>query len=899
MQLPAGCCRLASIALAAVSALASANGLANADRSKAAAIVALGVPFIPNLGQTDRDVAFLARTFAGTVFVTTDGRIVYSLPPAQAGSASGAARQGWALTESFPRRGIRPVGLAETSARVSDFVGGTNTRSDLATYERIDLGEIADGVTAELRAAGDNVEKLFTVRPGADATALLVKIAGTTKLALEPDGGLAVGTGNGDLRFTAPVAFQIEAGHQVPVAVAYRLTEKPGEYGFAVGAYDRTKPLVIDPLIRSTYSGGNGTDSIRAMLVHPGSGQVYVAGSTTSTNFPGTSGGAVELSSPRGAIDAFIARYSPSLTSLPLRTAYYGGGSDDFATAISIYTSTGDIYMAGRTSSSSGLAGIGNTYNLGAPGALGVSDAFIVRFNGALEQVLGSAMYFGGSAADGASGLAVDRTTGEVVMVGDTHSTNLPVVGPQGQVSGWQPKTGGGQDGFVARFTPDLVLIRASHLGGTGEDRALAVAIDPLGSDVVVGGGTQSIDFPKAANGAFDTNGGSNDGFVARFDSSLVNLRQSTYIGGTGSDEVTALAIHPASLHVYATGDTSSTDFRGRLVGQTNNGGGFDAFVVRLYPELTGMQAATYYGGTGIDSGRALAINPASGEVYIAGYTSSTTIPGVALGIQTSNPGSDDAFVARFDAGLNAVRQATLLGSMSADAAYAMAISDTTVFIAGETSTTTNFPGISPAAAASGAADGFISAMHTDLRAEASNPAAFTFKPIAGVLPLTLQTSAPTRITPTGPAAVYVDGQPGSSWCASINSGCSCNLTGNVFTTDMVFLTATQPYFVCVRQMSSAAPNAISEATLHVGAMAGTFRVGTGLVPGLGCTLDADGNGVHSALTDGLVIIRALFGLTGSAVTTGAIASNPPPTRSTWADISAFFNANCGTNFQP
>ena len=122
-------------------------------------------------------------------------------------------------------------------------------------------------------------------------------------------------------------------------------------------------------------------------------------------------------------------------------------------------------------------------------------------------------------------------------------------------------------------------------------------------------------------------------------------------------------------------------------------------------------------------------------------------------------------------------------------------------------------------------------------------------------------------------------------------------MPGNVFSSSTLTMVAVFPYYVCVRHIASAAPNAITESTLHVGAMAATFRVGTGIVSGLGCTLDADGNGAIDALTDGLVLIRAMFGLTGTAVTNGAIGTNA--TRAQWSDISAFFNANCGTNFTP
>jgi hypothetical protein len=395
---------------------------------------------------------------------------------------------------------------------------------------------------------------------------------------------------------------------------------------------------------------------------------------------------------------------------------------------------------------------------------------------------------------------------------------------------------------------------------------------------------------------------------VTRFNNVLTLRNQSTYFGGSGDDQIKAVAIHPFNSHGYVAGDTTSADLRGRLVGQKTLGGGVDAFVARFYPELTGLQAVTYFGSAqgapNDESATAIAVSPATGEIYVAGYTTTSTLPGAGFGIQPANAASgvDDAFVARFDIGLNEPRQTTLLGGAGVDRAYALALSsNTTVYVAGDTASG-GFPGVTLDAAqpnpGGGASDGFISAMTSDLRALNSNPSPFSFAPVVNALPLTVQTSAPAKITPDGTASAYVDGQPGSSWCASTGPNCTCDLLpGNVFTSSTQTLTATLPYYVCVRQIAAAAPGVITEATLHIGAVSAPFRVGTGTVSGLGCTLDADGNGNFDALTDGLVMIRALFGLTGLSVTNGAIG--PSATRPTWAEISAFFNANCGTTFAP
>ena len=125
-------------------------------------------------------------------------------------------------------------------------------------------------------------------------------------------GALVVGTGLGEVTFTPPVAFQERQGTRRLVKAAYELYGR--RYGFRLGDYDPAVPVEIDPLLQATYLGGSGTDEALALAIHPTSGDVYVAGLTNSTNFPGTTGGAQAANG--GADDAFVARLSSTLTTL-------------------------------------------------------------------------------------------------------------------------------------------------------------------------------------------------------------------------------------------------------------------------------------------------------------------------------------------------------------------------------------------------------------------------------------------------------------------------------------------------------------------------------------------------------------------------------------------------------
>ncbi len=204
-------------------------------------------------------------------------------------------------------------------------------------------------------------------------------------------------------------------------------------------------------------------------------------------------------------------------------------------------------------------------------------------------------------------------------------------------------------------MNPDLTrILQSTYLGGSYEDRATALAINPKTGDVYVAGSTLSPDFPKTTGWAQGNNNGGLDAFIARLNSSLTQLLQSTYLGGSGWDEALAIAIHPTTGEIYVAGRTASTNFPGTTGGaQAGNNGGFDAFVARLNPSLTQILQSTYLGGGDDDEALAIAIHPATGDVYVAGKTLSPDFPKTAGGARENKSGGSDAFVARLSSGLN------------------------------------------------------------------------------------------------------------------------------------------------------------------------------------------------------------------------------------------------------
>ncbi|MBK8741360.1 MAG: hypothetical protein IPM02_18420 [Betaproteobacteria bacterium] len=934
---------IGACSLAAHASLTAEPASLSAARQQLARV---GVPFVPNAGQWDREAAFAAQTFAGTVFVTRDGWLVYSLPgrPVNAVAADaaadganaaqhatqrerrdGARTPGWVLTETFVGPDRQPIaatpdGADPATARVSYFTGSDATQParDLGTFDRIDLGEVFPGIRVHLRATGANVEKIFTVAPGQDPGRIRLRVGGATRLELGVGGELIAHTGNGPLAYTAPVAFQEDGqGRREPVGVRYELDAAGDQYRFALAGYDPARPLVIDPLLQSTYVGGANDERALAVAIHPASGDVYVAGyTTTDSGFPGLAGGAQTVyggptPSNIQSGDVFVTRFNANLTSL-IRSTYLGGAGGDGANALAIDPVSGDVVVAGWTHSADfpGVAGGAQPTFTGAGGSQPDSgNAFVSRLSADLGTLVRST-YLGGTASGGgfagfetARALAIHPVSGDVYVAGQTSAADFPGVG-----SGAQSVWGGDQDAFVSRLSADLTTLkRSTYLGGSGGDQALALAIHPATGEVYVAGSTSSPTLPGTTGSAQPApGGGSNDAFVARFAADLGTLIRSSYLGGAGVEDATALVIHPVSGEIYVAGNTTGA-FPGVGGGAQGvyGGGGADAFVSRLSADLSALPQSSYLGGSDTDNGTGLAIHPATGEVYLTGNALSNNFPGSSGGAQGALGGDQDAYASRFSADLTQLLQSSYLGAAARDVGQAIAIHPTSgqVYVAGRTLSGTNtFPGVSSGAQGSfggflssgQGGDAFVTRFSPDLTLGDNTPDPFPFPAQSNVPVASVRTAGPVLITGfDGQANVYVEGQPGSAFCASTAAGClTCDISGGYVQSGSL----SAGKYVCVRHTASSLLNQVTSTTLHVGGGAATFWVSTGTIFG-GCSLDIDGNTQIDALTDGLMLLRAMFGLTGPSVTNGAVGQNA--TRATWELIRPYLNGNCGGAFPP
>lgn len=303
-----------------------------------------------------------------------------------------------------------------------------------------------------------------------------------------------------------------------------------------------------------------------------------------------------------------------------------------------------------------------------------------------IDPVLVFSTFLGGSGDDQAFGVAVDAQ-GCVYVCGQTTSTDFPTLGTQRNLNS------GGYDVFVSKFSATgSNLIYSTYLGGNNNDRGFHLAVDANGCAVVVGQ-TFSINYPISKPFQANYGGGDRDGFITKLSPNGASLMFSSYVGGSGSDDLTCVALDPAG-NIYTGGDSSSTNFPVLKPFQAANHGNFDSVALKLTP--TGEPVyATYLGGSGpYDSTIGIAAN-AAGEVFFTGYTSSPDFPLVAP-IQSHLAGGYDAFLCKFNAGGSGLVYSTFLGGSGDDVGRSLAIdAEGNAYVAGDTFST-NFPTINP-----------------------------------------------------------------------------------------------------------------------------------------------------------------------------------------------------------
>jgi uncharacterized protein (TIGR03437 family) len=494
----------------------------------------------------------------------------------------------------------RAVPGTELPGKVNYYLGNDPRKWEigLSTYANVTYPSVYPGVDVVYYGNQQHLEFDLAVKPGGDPGRIRMKITGTDKLAIDPSGALDLGD---SLRIELPKIYQEDAGIKVPVSGHYAIHGK--EVGFEVESWDRTRPLVIDPTIvysalLDTGTGyGVAVDSLRNTLI---------AGSTTANDFPTIN--AVQTSL-RGSTTGFVTKINAAGTAL-LFSTYLGGSGGDFFQGLAVdptgaawltgnsvsadfpllnaiqsaYTGNADAivvkldvngalqfssYLGSGTDASVGVAiaadSSGNAYVTGSAfGAFPVTagafqstnqggpDVFVEKFNSN-----GSLLYstlLGGTNIDEPFGIAAD-SGGDAFVTGVSYSSAIP----NAPAGGAQTMNNGNGDAFVAKLNPTgAALMYFTFLGGSENDQANAIAVDPLGN-AYIGGQTSSTGLATAGAAQAGLAGSAN-GFVAQLNPAGTAFGYVTYLGGTHQDYISGLVADSVG-NVYVTGYTESANF--------------------------------------------------------------------------------------------------------------------------------------------------------------------------------------------------------------------------------------------------------------------------------------------------------------------------------------------------
>jgi hypothetical protein len=441
--------------------------------------------FIPNAGQTDPAIRYVAQT-----------------PELRAGFADDSAVfqvHGAQLRVHFA--GANPEvavqGLDAMTGRANFLIGDDPAawHTGVPMYRGIVYRNLYPGIDMNYTGSDPSIHRIkseFLVAPEAKPSQIRLEYPDADRVFVDAQGDLVVRAGATELREQAPVAYQESGGVRHPVRASYRIVHG-NTVTFDLGDYDANRPLIIDPVISySTYLGGTAMSGVTSLAVDT-AGDLYAAGWTEAIDFPVSN--AIQAVN-RGGVDAFVFKLNPAGSTL-LYATYIGGRGDDRAAGVAV-DSSGQIYLAGSTASTD--------FPLASPVRLalgGSRDAFAVKLN-AIGNLLVYSTYLGGSGYDAATAIAVDAG-GNAYVAGDTQSTDFPMLNPV------QSVFGGKTDAFVTRLTPAGAISFSTYLGGINDEHVGGVAVD-ASANIYLAGGTLSVNFPVAAP-LQAANGGSQDAF--------------------------------------------------------------------------------------------------------------------------------------------------------------------------------------------------------------------------------------------------------------------------------------------------------------------------------------------------------------------------------------------------
>jgi uncharacterized protein (TIGR03437 family) len=588
----------------------------------------------------------------------------------------------------------------DDAGKLSEMVGSDRSkwRTDVPLFARVRNAGIYPGIELDWRGQAGRLEYDFQIAPHSDPQQIAIRIEGARGVEQDPAGDIVIATADGEWMQHKPVAFQMVNGARRDITSRTLLSGNT--IRFALGVYDPSLPLTIDPaLVYSTYLGGANTDEAHAIGID-GLGDTFVAGLTYSTKI--------------GNSNVFVVAVPPS--GVPTVIVIGGMLGNDTANGIAV-DSAGDFFVVGSTTSTDfPVIEVSTGVNIQST-EFGLQKAIALGFQAGVTTPVWSE-YFGGSASDEALGIALGPNN-LLYIVGDTDSTDFLNYSSDGALinaNDLQDYNGGGFDGYLLSMNTNGAFSFATYMGGAGDDYANAVAVNS-NSQIFVVGSTTTTDF-NTTNSFQEGLGGGIDAFATSFaydtSTEASTFYFITYIGGSSDDVANAVALD-ADDNVYIAGTTGSTDFPvSDFAYQTiYQGGASDGFIFVLSSNPAEGVWSSYFGTTTADVLNAITLN-ASGDIFVTGSTDSVVFPVTTDAVQSTNGGGLDAIISEFNSAGTSLLFSTYLGGSGDDVGRGIAVDTSgTIYVDGITASSNNdFPVTTATdhqAYAGGASDAFLS----------------------------------------------------------------------------------------------------------------------------------------------------------------------------------------------
>ncbi len=572
-----------------------------------------------------------------------------------------------------------------TPNRYNYYIGNDTEKwsTDVKAYQKVRYDELYNNIDMVIYESHGNLKYDLLVHPGGNPKNIKIEYSGIDELKLKR-GHLHLTTSLGDVIEQSPFAYQLIDNKKIPVKCKYKLTDSILSFYFPNG-YNNKIELIIDPiLVFSTYTGSTA-DNWGFTATYDGQGNMYIAGIAFDIGYPLTAG-AYQISYNGGTgigypgTDVSISKLSADGTNL-LYSTYFGGSGNENPHSI-ICNQTGELYVFGSTSSAN-LPTSGNAYdnsfNTGVTFTNSVlnyvngTDAYVVKFNASGAAILGST-YVGGSGND-AVNLSLnlkknyaDEFRGEIIVDNNdncwvtttTLSTDFPIIG------GAQTANNGMQDAITFKLNSDLSsLLWSSYYGGSDDDAGYSIQLSSL-NEPIISGGTVSNDLTTTPLVIYPNSIGTQDGFVAKFNTSGNTISNATYIGTSSYDQSYFVQVD-MNDNIYLYGQTEGA-YPISPLGVFNNPNS-GQFLHKLNPDMSSTLFSTVFGsGAGINIAPSAFLVSDCELIYVSGWGGSVNYQGNTFNMPItgnsyqSNTDGSDFYLGVFTADANSLLYATYFG---------------------------------------------------------------------------------------------------------------------------------------------------------------------------------------------------------------------------------------------